>query len=100
MVSRYDLFKKSEKKEYVHINNLPKINDHICLNLNNWTPNYHYWYNMYSYTSKAYIVCRWREEKGREPIARWGEAICKNKLIDFFEDISHQNCSCGSVYYK
>ena len=55
---------------------------------------------MYSYASKAYIVCWWREEKGREPIARSGEAICKNKLIDFFEDISHQNCSCGSVYYK
>ena len=55
---------------------------------------------MYSYASKAYIVCQWGEEKGREPIARWGEAICKNKLIDFFEDISHQNCSCGSVYYK
>ena len=100
MVSQYDLFKKSEKKEYVHINDLPKINDHIWLNLNNWTPNYHYWYNMYSYTSKAYIVCRWRKEKGREPIARWGEAFCKNKLIDFFEDICHQNCSCGSVYYK
>ena len=77
MVSRYDLFKKSEKKEYVHINDLPKINDHIWLNLNNWTPNYHYWYNMYSYTSKAYIVCRWREEKGREPIARWGKQFVK-----------------------
>ena len=55
---------------------------------------------MYYYTSKAYIVCRWREEKGRRPIARWGEAIGKNKLIDFFEDTSHQNCSCGSVYFK
>ena len=52
---------------------------------------------MYSYASKAYIVYWWREEKGREPIAKWGEEICKNKLIDFFEDISHQNCSCGSV---
>ena len=30
---------KFEKKEYVHINDLPKINNHICLNLNNWTPN-------------------------------------------------------------
>ena len=100
MPSRYDLFKKFEKKEYISIEDLPQICDYICGNLNNWTPNNHYWYNMYYYTSKAYIVCRWREEKGRRPIARWGEAICKNKLIDFFEDTSHQNCSCGSVYLK
>ena len=73
MSSRYDLFKKFEKKEYISVEDLPQICDYICGNLNNWTPNYHYWYNMYSYTSKAYIVCRWREEKGRRSIARWGE---------------------------
>ena len=62
MASQHDLFKKFKKKEYAHINDLPKINDHICLNLNSWTPNYHYWYYIYSYASKAYIVCRWREK--------------------------------------
>ena len=55
---------------------------------------------MYSYTSKAYIVCQWREERDRKPIAKWGEAICNNKLVDFFIDKSHQNCSCSSVYFK
>ena len=85
MASRYALFKKFENEKYISIEDLPQISDYICRNLNNWTPNYHYWYNMYSYTSKAYIVCRWREEKGRRPIARWGEAICKNKLIDFLK---------------
>ena len=100
MTSRYDLFKKFENNEYASEQDLKKITDYICGNLNNWTPNYHYWYNMYSYTSKAYIVCQWREERGRMPTARWGEAICKSKLTDFFEDTSHQNCACESAYYN
>ena len=100
MASRYALFKKFENEEYISIEDLPQISDYICGNLNNWTPNYHYWYNMYSYTSKAYIVCWWREERGRKPIAKWGEAICNNKLVDFFIDKSHQNCSCSSIYLK
>ena len=63
--SRYDLFKKFEKNIYISTKGLPKICDYICGNLNKWTPNYHYWHNMYSYTLKAYIVCQWKEEKNR-----------------------------------
>ena len=100
MTSRYALFKKFKNEEYVSKNDLTQIADYICGNLNNWTPNYHYWYNMYSYTSKAYIVCRWREKRGHRPIAKWGEAICKNNLIDFFQDKTHQKCECSSVYSK
>ena len=55
---------------------------------------------MYSYSSKAYIFCRWRQSKGLEPIAKWGEAICNDELVNFFDDLKHKNCSCGSVYYK
>ena len=56
MASRLTLFKKFENEEYVSKNDLAQITDYICGNLNNWMPNYQYWYNMYSYTSKAYIV--------------------------------------------
>ena len=100
MSSRLDLFKNFENREYVSQNELEKVCDYICSNLNNWTPNYHYWYNMYSYTSKAFIVRRWKEERGRLPIAKWEEAICKNKLVNFFDDPDHQRCSSGSGYYK
>ena len=54
---------------------------------------------MYSYTLKAYIVCCWREERGEGPFAKWGKAICKNKLINSFENKSYQKFSCGTVYY-
>ena len=49
---------------------------------------------------KRYIVCRWRQSKGLSPVAKWGEAICEDKLVNFFEDEKHKNCICGSVYYK
>ena len=54
----------------------------------------------YSYSSKAFIVYRWGESKGLEPIAKWGEAICEDKLVNIFEE--HKDCrkGCGSVYYK
>ena len=100
MASRLTLFKKFENEEYVLKNDLVQITDYICGNLINRTPNYQYWYNMYSYTSKAYIVCRWREERGYLPIAKWGEAICKNNLINFFQDKTHQKCECSSVYFR
>ena len=55
---------------------------------------------MYSDSSKAYVVCRWRQSKGLSPVAKWGEAICEDELVIFFEDLKHKRCSCGSVYYK
>ena len=36
--------------------------DYICGNLNSWTPNYKYWYNQYSYSSKAFVVIEWRKK--------------------------------------
>ena len=100
MASRYTLFKKFENKEYISIEDLPKICDYICGNLNSWTRNYHYWYNMYSYISKVYIVYWWREEKGRRPIARLGRQFVKINWLIFFFDETHQNCEFRSVYYK
>ena len=52
---------------------------------------------MYSYSSKAFIVCRWRQSKH---VAKWGEAICEDNLVNFCD--KHKDCrkGCGSVYCK
>ena len=55
---------------------------------------------MYIYSSKAYIVCHWRQSKGLPPITKWDEAVCGEDLVDFFKDSKHKNCSCASVYFK
>ena len=82
--------------------NLNAQNDHICLNLNS-PPRlgYKYFYNMYSYIKKAFIVCNWKEKNGyKEILSKLGEAICNDQLVNFFVNDEHKKCSCSSVYYK
>ena len=100
MARGYQIFDEFESGNYVHLEDLKHMNNYICGNLNNWTPNYRFWYNMYSYSTKAYIVCCWRQSKGLSLVKKWSEAVCGDDLVNFFEDSNHKNCSCGSVYYK
>ena len=100
MAHGYKIFNDFESGKYVHLDDLKHMTNHICGNLNNSIPNYRFWYNIYSYSSKAYIVCRRRQSKGLSQVAKWGEAIYGDDLVNFFEDSNHKNCSCGSAYYK
>ena len=85
----FKIFEEFESRKYICLEDLKFMTDHICRNLNSWTPNYCFWYNMYSYSSKVYIVCRWRQSKGLSLLAKWGEAICGDDLVDFFKDPKH-----------
>ena len=46
-------------------------------------------------TTQLYHVCRWREEQGFAAIAKKGENICNNELLNFFKDEAHKNCVCS-----
>ena len=97
----YLCFKNFKRKEYVTLNEPEHVINHICLNLSYPNLSYKYFYNMYSYAAKSQIVLRWKKERnGYQELAKFGEAICKDKLINFFEDKEHEKCSCSSVYYK
>ena len=101
MAHGFRSFLDFEDGKYVHLYDFPHLSDFICGNMQaDYIPSYKYWYNMYSYSSKAFIVYHWGESKGLEPIAKWGEAICEDKLVNIFEE--HKDCrkGCGSVYYK
>ena len=90
-----------ENGEYIHFDDLPYLSDYICGNLNADNIIYYkYWYNMYTYSAKAFIVCCLKKSKGLEPVAKWGEAICNENLVNIFKE--HKDCrkGCGSVYYK
>ena len=102
MAFAYDCFKKHERKEPLTRNELEFANNHICLNLNNPSIGYKYFYNMYSYITKSFIVCNWKEQRnpGQVVLVEFGEAICNDQLIIFFENQEHKHCSCSSVYYK
>ena len=77
----FKIFEQFESGKYVRLEDLNFMTDHICGNLNSWTPNDRFWYNMYSYSSKAYIFYQWRQSKGLSPVAKWGEAIWENELL-------------------
>ena len=79
----FKIFEEFESRKYIRLEDLKFMTDHICGNLNS------FWYNMYSYSSKVYIVCRWRQSKGLSLLAKWGEAICGDDLVDFFKDPKH-----------
>ena len=101
MAHGFRTFLDFENGKYNHLDDLLHLSDFICGNMQaDNTPYYKYWYNMYSYSSKGFIVSRWRESKGLEAIAKWEEAICEDKLVNIFEE--HKDCrkGCGIVYYK
>ena len=57
----YQIFENFEKEKNVSYAELKHMINYICANLNSdCSPNCKYWYNQYSYSSKAYIVCEWR----------------------------------------
>ena len=70
MAQEHEVFQNFKSGKYVHLDDLKHLTNHICGNLNGYyTPNYKLWYNMSSYSSKAFIVCRWRQSKGLQPLA-------------------------------
>ena len=99
-MSGYECFKKYESGEFLTKSELKFAVDYVCGYLNNPGLNYCYFYDMYCYISKSFIVCRWKNEHGYKPFAKFGEAICKDKLVNFLKDDEHKNCSCSSVYYN
>ena len=90
----YNAFVKFQSFEVMDFESLQLAKDYIAGNLNSPGINYRYYYDMYCYTSKCFIVLQ------KLQTTKLGEAICDGKLINFLKDEKHKNCSCGSVYYN
>ena len=90
----YEEFLRFKNFEIMDSESLDKATNYVCLQLNNPSFGYKYYYNMYSYIAKCKIVLQ------RYTKTKLGQAICNDKLINFLEDLEHKNCSCSSVYYN
>ena len=102
-MDRLTLFKKYQNFEFVNTNELDSIIDYICHNLNSFGTNYPYWYDMYCYATKSKIVIRFKQEKNELGIAKLGQCVCKNEVINFLENENKKcNCEdgCSSVYFN
>ena len=52
MAQGFQVFEKFEAGKFVYEEDLKHMRNRICGILNNWTPNYKFWYNMYSIRQK------------------------------------------------
>ena len=101
-MNKLNLFEKYQKFEFVNANELDLIVDYICGNLNS-TNNYPYWYDMYCYTTKTRIVIRHKEEKNELAVAKLGQCVCQNEVVNFLQNKNKEcNCEkgCSSVYFN
>ena len=102
-MDRLSLFTKYRNFEPVNKDELDLVIDYIVGYLNSSSCNYPYWYDMYSYTTKSRIVIRHREHKNEIAIAKLGECVCKDQVINFLNNEGNKcNCNkgCASVYFK
>ena len=97
-MSGFDEFKNYANFVTMTEDELKLAVNYICGHLNSYSSQYPYWYDMYCYCSKSFIVLRWRRKNGLIPCAKLGEAICEDKLINFVNN--EHKCSCSSVYFN
>ena len=97
-------FEKYINFQLMNETELDIVINYICGHLNaDYTFNYGYWYDMYSYTTKSKIVLRYRKTRGKDPVVKLGKCICEEKVINFLKNPDKKcNCSdgCASVYFN
>ena len=93
--SGHRLNREFDEGQFINEKDIETLNKYIRANLVGSNSN-RYRYGKYNYLNKLYIVIRWRKEHNLLPAARKGEMICKNELINFFQDKKHADC-CGKT---
>ena len=93
-MAEYSEFQEFKNFQMCDKEKLDLVSNYVCLQLNNPSSGYKYYYDMYSYVTKCYIVLQ------KYQTARLGQANCNGELVDFLNDEKHKNCLCGSVYFK
>ena len=100
-MSGFEQFEFYKNLQNLTFDELKLAVNYIYSNLNSFQCyNYHYWYDMYCYTSKTFMVMNWRKERGFKEVGRLGEAVCDRVIVNFLKEKEHFKCGCSSVYYN
>ena len=91
------LFEAFERGDYIPEEHIKKVTNYMCGQLISWLPNRSYYECQCNYATKLQIVCRWKQKHGFAACTKKGEAICDDKLVNFFKDKEHKNCICLKV---
>ena len=93
-MDQYTLYKAYEKGHYIHESCLCKVVNYICGNLVSWSPN-RFWLDEYNAVSNLYIVCMWERDRGLPLLAKKGDTICNDQLVNFLKDEKYKDYFCS-----
>ena len=94
-MDEYLLFEASESGEYIQEQDIKKVTNYICCHLISWSPNRSYFECQYNYATNLFVTGS--ENMGLLLVPKKGEAICDDKLVNFFKEKDHKNCICSKV---
>ena len=95
-MDEYLLFEAFERGDYIPEEQIKKVINYICSQLISWSPNPSYYEEQYNFATKLH-VCRWKRKNGFPALAKNGEVIRNDKLVNFFKEKEHKNCIYSSV---
>ena len=98
--SGFKLWKLFKNKKWILAEDLPVLKNYIYGSFDGgFRSRKMYAYS--NYLTKCQIVLDFKRKNGLELKIKLGEAVCQNKLVNFFEDHDHSldKCNCGSAYY-
>ena len=97
----YNAYQRYIDCQYLSFDELTLAVNYITSNLNAPSFIFPYWWDMYSYTSKTFMVIALRKKRVEEEKAKLGEAVCTGgQIVDFLNDEAHFTCHCSNVFYK
>ena len=97
----YNAFQRYIDFDYLTFDAVTLAVNYICSNLNAPSFIFPYWYDMYCYTSKTFMVIALRKSRGEEQKAKLGEGVCTGgQIVNFLHDKDHRTCHCSHVFYK
>ena len=70
-MSGYNAFIKYKDGEFLTKDEFKFASNYVCGYLNNPGVNYPYYYDMYCYIARSFIVCRWKKKP-------WLPTCCEN----------------------
>ena len=96
-MDQYLIWVAFDRGDYIPQEHIKKVTNYICGQLISWSPNCSYFQAEYNHATKLIHVCRWGKKRGLPALAKKGEAICGDELVNFFENKNHKNCTCSTV---
>ena len=89
----YNAYQRYIDFEYLSFDEVTLAVNYITSNLNTPSFIFPYWWDMYSYTSKTFMVIALRKKRGEEQKAKLCEAVCTGGQI--VNDEAHFTCHCS-----